>query len=221
MPKSTSLTYQAYDAVRQMVLSGQIVPGGKIKIDELREQLDIGASPVREALSLLSSEGLIERVEQRGFRAARVSAGDFKELLKTRCWAEERALREAIKYGNSAWQEQIVLTEYRLSNTTREPHSENKGGGWEDVHQDFHKALIAACPSNYLLQFCNQLYDMNVRYRNIASLIAYPSRNVENEHKEIAKQTLDRNADKAVEALIAHYNRTGNYLLNKMSEIEE
>lgn len=220
MTKASSLTSQAYEAVRQLVLSGKIPPGGKIKIDELREQLDIGASPVREALSLLSSEGLIERVEQRGFRAPKVSTEDFRELLKTRCWAEERALREAIKCGDKTWQEQIVLAEYRLSNAVREPSPDGKDDDWEDVHHDFHKALISACPSTYLLQFCNQLYDMNVRYRNIASLIAYPSRNVENEHKEIAKQTLARNADKAVDALLAHYDRTGNYLLKKMAEID-
>lgn len=220
MQKASSLTSQAYSAVREMVLSGEIEPGDKIKIEELRGKLAFGASPLREALSLLSSEGLIERFEQRGFRAANVSVADFQSLLRTRCWAEERALREAIEYGDASWQEQIVLSEYRLSNADRIAQSDADRRNWEAIHKGFHQALISACPSAYILQFCNQLYDMNVRYRNIASVIAYPGRNVSNEHKKIAEATLDKDADRAVEALITHYERTGKYLLKRLSDME-
>lgn len=221
MTKFSSLTSQAYDSVRNMVLSGEILPGGKIKIDELRERLDIGASPIREALSLLSSEGLVERVEQRGFKAAKVSVDDFKALLRTRCWAEERALREAIDAGGIGWQERIVLAEFRLSHAERAATpDEVPGTDWEALHRDFHLALLSACPSPYVLQFCKQLYDMNVRYRNIASLAAYPGRNVANEHKSLSKAVLDRDADKAVEALVSHYERTGNYLLKRLTALQ-
>ncbi len=221
LEKPTSLTSHAYKAVRDMVLAGEIEPGSKIKIDELRERLSFGASPIREALSLLSSEGLVERFEQRGFRAARVSVADFESLLQTRCWAEERALRESIACGDAAWEESIVLAEYRLANTNRSPEHAGNGQAWESLHQDFHKALISSCPSAYLLQFCDQLYDLNVRYRNIASLAAYPSRNVSNEHKSIAEATLNRDVEEAVALLVAHYKRTGGYLIKRLSKMAE
>ncbi|MGI9492376.1 MAG: GntR family transcriptional regulator, partial [Geminicoccaceae bacterium] len=61
-------------------------------MDELRQAYGSGSSPIREALSLLTSDGLVERVDQRGFRVSLVSAETFDELLTTRCWLEERAL---------------------------------------------------------------------------------------------------------------------------------
>jgi len=64
------------------IVKGAIEPGAKLKIDGLRELLDTGASPIREALSLLTSDNLVERIDQRGFRSAQVSAEDFGGLRR-------------------------------------------------------------------------------------------------------------------------------------------
>ncbi len=219
MPEGGSLTTRAYWRIRDMVVSGQINPDEKIQIDRLKNELKIGASPIREALSLLSAEHMIERADQRGFRAAGVSADDFSELLNTRCWIEEMALRDAIRNGGADWQEQIVLSEYRLSITPRDAGEDNGTRDWETVHREFHMVLLSACKSKYLLHFCSQLYDMNVRYRNIAKLAAYPMRKVEQEHKEIAQATLERDEERAVTALTNHYRHTGEFLSKKLREM--
>ena len=69
-----SATQGAYNAIRRMILVGDLRPGEKLKIDALKARLDTGASPVREALSLLTSDQLVERIDQRGFRGPRQSA---------------------------------------------------------------------------------------------------------------------------------------------------
>ena len=83
-----SLTSLAHHKIREMVLSGELPPGSRIQIDALRKKLDMGASPVREALSILSSEQLVVRNEQRGFWAPAISLEDFGVLLDTRCRVE-------------------------------------------------------------------------------------------------------------------------------------
>ncbi|MEO1000726.1 MAG: GntR family transcriptional regulator, partial [Pseudomonadota bacterium] len=176
MVARASYTSRAYAELRAALLSGDLRPGERIKIDAIRARLGIGASPVREALSLLSSEGLVDRLDQRGFRAAEVSAADFEELLATRSWLEDRALREAIRRGDAAWEEAIVLAEYRLSRAPRSTDSDRfvSNAAWEEAHRSFHTALIAACGSRYLLQFCDRLYDRNIRYRNLAARETLP-----------------------------------------------
>lgn len=57
--------------------------------------LDMGASPICEALSLLTSDMLVERIGQRGFRAAPASPANFEEILKLRCTLEDMALRQS------------------------------------------------------------------------------------------------------------------------------
>ena len=215
---SLSLTSQIYQRIRSDIIVGALEPGLKLKIEELRQSYGTGASPVREALSLLTSDRLVERFDQRGFRVAHVSAGAFNELLKTRCWLEDRALRESIAHGGKDWEEGVVLAHYRLSRT---PRSKASGAfvandDWEELHRRFHMALISACGSGTLMRFCEQLYDENIRYRNLAGPSAYPKRDVNVEHEEIVAAALDRDADLAVNRLTAHYETTGAFLADRI-----
>ncbi|TVR06391.1 MAG: GntR family transcriptional regulator [Salinarimonadaceae bacterium] len=211
-----SLTSLARDRIRKLILSGELQPGSRIQIESLCKKLDVGASPVREALSILSSEQLVERSEQRGFWTPAISAQDFNILLDTRCRVESMALGDAIAHGGSDWEERIVLLEYRLKTIDRAAAP----SAWEDCHRDFHAALIAACPSTYLLNFCSQLYDLAVRYRNLASQAAYPSRQVQSEHADIVQATLARDANRAVALLVDHYRRTGDFLYQQLETSE-
>ena len=115
-----TLTSQLYDRLRGDIISGSLKPGARLKVEHLRALYDTGASAVREALSLLTSDGLVQRLENRGFRVAPASNDDFQDLLNTRCWIEERALREAMAHGGAEWEDSIVLSHYRLS---REPRA--------------------------------------------------------------------------------------------------
>lgn len=216
---SSSITSQAYSRLRSDIMSGALTPGKKLKIEELRSLYDFGSSPIREALSMLTSDLFVERIDQRGFRVADVSEKEFDELLRTRRWLEERALRESIEHGDSRWEEEVVLSAYRLSRVPRSQSGDQfvANEEWEIRHKHFHMALIGACPSSIMLKFCDQLYDQNVRYRHLSGSKAYPSRDINAEHNSITDAVLERNADLAVELLMSHYSTTGNFLMEKLA----
>jgi len=209
-----SITSRAYAKLRSDIMSGKLQPGRKLKIEELRKLYDVGTSPIREALSLLTSDKFVERIDQRGFRVASVSLSEFDELLKTRCWLEERALRESIANGTSGWEEQVVLATYRLSRVPRSEADDHfvANAEWEERHKHFHMTLISASGSSILFKFCNQLYDQNVRYRQLSGSTAFPARDVNAEHGTICDAVLARDADLAAQLLMAHYVNTGNFL---------
>lgn len=204
----TSATQMAYRALRRMILIGDLAPGEKLKIDALRKRLDTGASPVREALSLLTSDQLVERLDQRGFRTPEVSRENFEEILRLRCSLEDMALRESIARSDQAWEEQLVLTHHRM---IREPRDNTEL--FEDRHKKFHMALLANCASPVLLRFCNQLYDLNIRYRYLAgNAMGYQTRDIGAEHTAIMEAAIEGNTDLASERLISHYQQTGTFL---------
>ena len=211
---SESITSRAYGQLRADIMSGVLEPGRKLKIEELRQHYDVGSSPMREALSLLTSDRFVERIDQRGFRVAEVSLSEFDELLKTRCWLEERALRESIANGASGWEEQVVLAAYRLSRVPRSDALDHfvANADWERRHKHFHMSLISASGSSILYKYCDQLYDQNIRYRQLSGLTAFLSRDVNGEHGAICDAVLARDSDLATQLLVAHYNRTGNFL---------
>jgi DNA-binding GntR family transcriptional regulator len=203
-----SATQRAYRTLRKMIVTGDLKPGEKLKIDRLREALDTGASPIREALSLLTSDNLVERIDQRGFRTAEVSAANFEEILILRCTLEDLALRESIAAATQSWEEGIVLAHHRMerARNARDP-------AFEDLHKDFHMALLANSPSPILLKFCSQLYDLNIRYRYLAgNALNYQRRDVGDEHKGILDAAVARDAHTASERLLTHYKLTGAFL---------
>lgn len=208
------LTLQVHRKLRSDLLLGRIAPGAKLKIQALGAAYGAGASPVREALSSLAAEGLVERLEGRGFRAAPATVGDFDELVRARCWLEEVVLRESVVAGDAAWEEALVVARWRLS---RIPRSEATPRGapnpeWEVAHAGFHQALLAACPSSTLRDMAEMLRERAERYRALAHSVAYPGRDVAAEHEAIAEAALARDAARAVALLQAHYRSTAGFL---------
>ena len=203
-----SATQRAYLALRRMIVVGELRPGEKLKIEGLRAKLDTGASPIREALSLLTSEHLVERIDQRGFRAAATSRRNFDEILELRCELEDMALRKSITAATEAWEETVVLAHHRMTRA--------KSQGlevFEDHHKAFHMALLANCDAPILMRFCSQLYDLNIRYRYLAGhALNYTKRDVAKEHQAIMEAAIARDADDASARLLDHYRRTGAFL---------
>lgn len=208
-PKSQSSTQRTYQTLRNEIITGRLAPGERLKVETLKENYGTGASPVREALSLLTSDQLVERLDQRGFRVAKTSSAQFQEILNLRCNLEDLALRRSIENGDQAWEELLVLSHHYLARADREA-IEN----FEECHKNFHMTLLGACGSPILLRFCDQLYDLNVRYRFLAGTSkSYKSRDVEAEHRAILDAAVNRDAELAAKLLIEHYRSTGAFLL--------
>ena len=92
-----TLATSIYNSLRADILGAQLRPGERLRIDALAERFDVSGSAVREALSRLSTERLVDRYEQRGFRVPAVALEEWRALVRTRCWVETRALEESMK----------------------------------------------------------------------------------------------------------------------------
>lgn len=199
-----------YDRLRTELLAGEFEPGSKLAIEALAERYATSATPLREALNRLVADGLVQRLEQRGFVVAAISAADLAEITKTRCWLESLALRESMAARTTAWEEALVLAHHRLARTPRSLSSQHfeDNPEWEPLHRAFHRALIAGCGSRWLLQFCEQLADQHHRYRRLSAPRAFAKRGVKNEHQQLMQAALDGRSDDAVALLRAHFERT-------------
>jgi len=202
-----TLASTVYRQLRHDIVKGILTPGEKLRIESLRDRYGVGGSPIREALNRLCSEGLVSQRDQRGFCVAPVSVDDLQELLRTRCWVNEIALREAIARGDEAWEEAIVLAFHRLLRTPeRLPDApDTPNPEWEQRHRTFHSALIAACDSHWLRGFAEMLFDCADRYRHLSGHVrAQPQRDIAGEHRAIMEATINRDTATAVRLLNEH-----------------
>jgi DNA-binding GntR family transcriptional regulator len=217
---SLNLTQGAYEDLRAHLLSCRIEPGSRLKVKELCEMLSVSLGAIREALSRLTSEGLVVAEPQRGFRAAPISTEDLLDLTKTRIQIETLCVRRAIEVGDVAWESRLVAALHRLSRTPEHTPDDpvHSSDEWAAAHAAFHKALVDGCDSRWLLRLRDQLYDQSERYRRRSVSLAPNARNIKREHQDIANAALGRAADKAATLLAAHLEATTDILLTAKAD---
>jgi DNA-binding GntR family transcriptional regulator len=217
LPKNVSgtRTGTVYGLMRQDILCGRLAPATKILIDDMSRRYGVTSTPVREALNQLSTEGFVQRIEQRGFFVAEASKSELRELTNTRCWVEAIALRESLAHRTVQWEEELVVAGHRLFRVdrSRNPDVFEDNPDWELAHRQFHLALIGACPSRWLLDFCSLMTDHAARYRHLSMSVVYPAREVSKEHKALMETAIDGPAERAIEMLMEHYRRTADIIL--------
>jgi GntR family transcriptional regulator, carbon starvation induced regulator len=209
-----SETERAYTLLRAELLAGLFTPGERLRPSDLHARLDVGLTPIREALTRLGVEGLIVGESQRGFRVKEVSLAEFSDLMDTRRELERACLSRAIKRGDAAWEAEIVSTMHLLERTPlpRTPSDRAAADLWEARHRMFHFALVSACGSAWRLQFWGSLYDHAERYRKIRLLRhkepAARVRTINAEHQRIMRAVLARDQRKAMRLMDAHLVET-------------
>ena len=79
-----TLTDYVYGQLRADIIDGKLAPESKLKIEHLRTEYSVGATPLREALSRLSSDGFVITEGQRGFRVSPISPDDLDDVIGNR-----------------------------------------------------------------------------------------------------------------------------------------
>ncbi|KAA6183184.1 FCD domain-containing protein [Thiohalocapsa marina] len=202
-----TLTDIAYARLRADIIGGRHPADAKLRVEHLRRDYGLGATPLREALSRLTSEGFVVTVGQRGFRVAPVSVEDLDDITDMRITLELKALRQSLERGDDAWESRVVAAYYQLSKA--ETGEEFDFAAWEERNRAFHETLISACASPWLMRFHAILYDQHKRYRNISLQTAAPvPRDVHQEHQRIYQAALARDADTLCTETQSHIRRT-------------
>lgn len=201
---------RAAAVLRRDILNGRLGPGVKLVIADLATGYAIGATPLREGLSRLVSEGLVRATGQKGFRVADVSRDDLADIIRMRSVIESEALQLSIRDGGDEWEAGIVASLHRLKRFAERGPTvfRNEIDSFEAVHKAFHTALIAACGSRRMLEQHSALYDQTYRYRhrmleNVPELDEFCA-----EHDELAALALARDAGRGCERLCAHFELT-------------
>ena len=215
-----SLTKAIYAQLREDIVSARLKPGEKLRVGELCDRYGYSSTPVREALMLLAAEDFVRSEEMRGFFVAAASREEFLELTETRCMVEGPALARSIEVGGDDWEARLVVAFHRLARSSRPQGGElfELNPDWVRRHNEFHDALIGACGSKLILEFCRQLRDRSYRYRRIASFDREDG--WIDEHQAVLSATIDRNAGKAVDLLEQHYRRTAEITLRRWASLE-
>jgi len=215
--KETSLTEAVYRQLRMDVVMCRLQPGTQLKTAELAQRSGVSLASVREALARLTSEGLVEAEPQRGFRAAPISAERLQDLTAVRIDIENMCLRQSVVRFDQL--DDIRLDEamnaiLATATTSAKAGSHVITEEWSRAHGEFHEALVAACPSQVLLNIRRQLYAQSERYRCLSVPLGKGKRDIERDHRPLVNAVKARDADLACKLLSEHIRQTTQILLS-------
>jgi DNA-binding GntR family transcriptional regulator len=94
LAKAASLRETVTQILRAAIISGEMAPGEVYSAPALGTRFGVSATPVREAMVDLSSEGLVETVPNKGFRVTAVSESDLDDIAALRMLIEPPTVRE-------------------------------------------------------------------------------------------------------------------------------
>lgn len=153
---------QVYRRVREAILEGEIAPGTVMSQVALADDLGVSRTPLREALRMLQSEGLVDAQANRRVTVRPISAGDLEELVVMRVALETEAIRLSV---GRLGPEDLAALEGRLAEMTHYADAKDYAR-WQGPHNAFHRGLTAAAGPrvNALLA---QLSDHFERYRRM------------------------------------------------------
>jgi DNA-binding GntR family transcriptional regulator len=170
---------------------------------------------VREALTRLQGEGLVESEPQFGFSVISVSQDNLRQLTEARRAIEALVLRSSIEHGDLLWESAALAAHHRLDRTPQRAADDpaRLSDEWALVHAEFHHALVAGCPNTFLLSTADSLRDSAELYRRWSVPRAFTRRDVRAEHRAILDAVLAHDADVATALLCEHIQHTTDILL--------
>src|ERR1700744_4291104 len=172
MNQNVSLTEDTYEQIRGDLIACRLLPGQRLKTNELSERLNVSLGAVREALSRLTAEGFVVSERQRGFSAAPVSGEDLHQLTEATIDVDSICLRRSIANGDVEWETTVVAAFHRLKRTPLFS-DENPGQisqNYTHAYGKFRHALVSACDNAWLLRLRDTLHAQTERYRQMCMI---------------------------------------------------
>jgi len=208
------LKQDIFDVLHAKIISGVYRPGDWLRQEEIATQLGVSMTPVREALDLLVSAGLAERVPYRGVRVREMSTKDVVEAYGLRLILEAVIAREATR---NITPEQLSGLEGMLEQMRKQESLEDVPEA-RQLSRGFHSAIAEASRNDLLIKLyavvANAFPDWllyEALFRK-PELLADSMASTYREHIAIVDALRERNADKAVRRSIEHVMESGKWL---------
>lgn len=197
---------QTFARIRADIVSGDLRPGAKLRLEALKRSYGASVSTLREILNRLATEGLVEAEGQRGFEVAAATTADLREIGELRLLLETHALAKSLAEGDLDWEGRVVAAHHKLAavETRLVGGDTSRTLEWVRYDFDFHAALISACGSRALMEMHASVFDKFIRYHMLAA--SFRGRAVADDHRELFDLALTRDVTAATAKLALHIN---------------
>ena len=155
-------------AIRRDISFGVLCPDQKLKLADLRQAYGGSNHSMRETLRILSSEGVVEATNQRGFRVTSATEDDLRDILLVRLEVEKLGLKRSLERGDVAWESRVIAVLHGVSRadaTVLKNPDDVTALEWDEACRDLIMTLISASGSPRISDMAAQFYGQSRRFR--------------------------------------------------------
>lgn len=193
---------QAYEYIKQKILSFELAPGMPVSDHSLEQELDMSRSPIREAMLLLTANGLLESTPT-GSKVASMTLEDIVEICQVRKAIEVAAINIVMDHGGLTEQQKEHITEiYGRMQENKDPIQNYY---YDDL---FHSAIMEAAGNKRLVEISERMRLQISRARWLNFVLPNRMADAEKEHKKIQEALIAGDRAACVESMSEHLNRS-------------
>jgi DNA-binding GntR family transcriptional regulator len=164
MTTPTSLAERAYVNLREEIIDVRLAPGTVLREDELMQRLEVGRTPVREALQRLRRDGFVTVIPRRGTLVSEISITDLAAIYEVRKQLESWASRLAAERATAADREEAQGLLQELS-------ALEAGDDYEAlliVDRRIHRFVYRTTRNAFLAETLDQYHNLSLRILHVA-----------------------------------------------------
>lgn len=149
----TALYQEVAERLRQRIFAHELTPGTWIDEQKLAEQYGISRTPLREALKVLASEGLVELKPRRGCYVTEISPQDLDDIFPLMAMLEGRCAAEAVTKASNHDIALLKSIHDQLESAARDGRID----AFFEANQEFHKKIQELAGNRWMLSVIQDL----------------------------------------------------------------
>ena len=197
---TASLRDAAYEAIKHRIITCAFRPGEYINELQLSALLNIGRTPVHQALDRLMVEGMVEVIPRKGVIVKPVSLNEVLQIIEVRLINEPLGARLAAEHASDADLTEMADVLKRAKHWASLRNVENL----MLLDREFHLLIAKAAKNDVLTELLRSLHERSLRFWFISLNAPTQYQLVQDEHATILEAIRQRDADKADAAMRRH-----------------
>ncbi|UFS57013.1 GntR family transcriptional regulator [Comamonadaceae bacterium M7527] len=198
--KQRALYLDVAELLRQRIYNRELEPGAWI--DELRiaEELGISRTPLREALKVLASEGIVTMKVRRGAYVTEVSVQDLRQVYELLALLESDAASVVANTADATAKAELTALHAQLGKATKDTRR------FFEINEQFHMRILELADNRWRIQVVNDLRKVMKVNRHTSLFKAGRVQASLQEHQAVLKAICAGDVDGAAAAMRTHFN---------------
>jgi DNA-binding GntR family transcriptional regulator len=182
-----SLAEKAYQQLVTKITRLELAPGSVLAEKSLIENLDIGRTPIREALQRLAIEGLVEHLPNRGMFVADITAESVQQIYEFRNLLDGYAAALAAKRADAQQIQELRQLHKQLVRATEDDDIDR----YVELDRRFYAVLAAAARNAYVAEGVPRIFNLHLRLWFFISRKVGGWHSIASSHEEMTRDVVE------------------------------